>query len=496
MNAFVRAMGLAALAWVVAGCAHSVNGSVAKPLDANRGYRYGNLSADGRQEDLLVILAFSGGGTRAAAFSFGLLEALRAATYNSPSGPRRLLDDVDVISSVSGGSFTAAYYALFRDKVFDDYPAAFLHRDIQAELIGRLLWPSNWFRLPRADFDRINLAAELYDDTVFQGRTFADLLTQPRRPFIMVNATDMTTGRRFEFTQDQFDLLCSDLSKVKVADAVAASSAFPGLLSPLTLRNFAVEGCDYKAPVWLNDANNKANPPRRYVRARDLLSYQEEARTRPWIHLLDGGLADNVGLRGPYVALSSDDSNWSVLAKIDQRKVNRVVVISANAKTKARPEWDQRQAAPGLLSVLGLVTSGPMDNYSFDTVQLIRDFFTVKTQQARSLNSCREVLQDTCQKGDVLPVVAHVDWHPIELSFDGLANDALRKCMESLPTSFVLPAAKVTLLRQAARELLEASREFVTLMKALDPSWTSTSARVDPALQAEVCGTAAASPRP
>ena len=89
MNAFVRAMGLAALAWVVAGCAHSVNGAVAKPLDANRGYRYGNLSADGRQENLLVILAFSGGGTRAAAFSFGVLEALRAATYNSPSGPRR-----------------------------------------------------------------------------------------------------------------------------------------------------------------------------------------------------------------------------------------------------------------------------------------------------------------------------------------------------------------------------------------------------------------------
>lgn len=495
MTAFVRAVAFVALAGLLSGCAHSINGPLGAPYDKTRGYRYGTLSADGRNERLLLILSFSGGGTRAAAFSFGLLEALRATTYASPGGPRRLLDDVDVISSVSGGSFTAAYYALFREQLFDQFPEAFLHRDIERELVGRLLWPSSWVRLPRADFDRINLAAELYDETVFQGRTFGDLLTRPRRPFIIVNATDMTSGRRFEFTQDQFDLLCSDLARVKVSDAVAASSAFPGLLSPLTLQNFAAQGCGYDAPQWLKDANNKSNPPRRYARARDLLSYQEQARTRPWIHLLDGGLADNVGLRGPYVALGGD-SNWSVLSQIDSGTVNRVVVISANAKTKARPDWDRRQAAPGLFDVLGLVTSGPMDNYSFDTVQLIRDFFTVRTQQARSLNSCRQVLEDTCKKGDVLPVVAHVEWHPLELSFDGLERNALRECLEALPTSFSLPEPTVRLLRQTARELLETSTDFAALMKALDPSWTSTPTRVDPALEAQVCGAAAASPRP
>ena len=51
----------------------------------------------------------------------------------------------------------------------------------------------------------------------------------------------MTLGARFEFTQDQFDLLCSDLSTVPVARAVAASSAFPILLSPLTLHNYSVD---------------------------------------------------------------------------------------------------------------------------------------------------------------------------------------------------------------------------------------------------------------
>jgi predicted acylesterase/phospholipase RssA len=477
---------LAVVALLPACASRSLNTRLAV-YDARAGYRYANLTAEGRGDELLVILAFSGGGTRAAAFSFGLMEALREARYASDRGPRRLLDDVDVIASVSGGSFTAAYYALFRERLFDDFPAAFLHRDIEGELIGRALWPPNWLRLARTDFDRINLAAELYDETVFQGRTFADLLREPRRPYLIVNATDMTLGRRFEFTQDQFDLLCSDLSTLKVADAVAASSAFPGLLSPLTVRNFAGQPCGWTPPPWLQSANRPDNPPPRYLRARDLLSYQREADRRPWIHLLDGGLADNIGLRGPYVALSSQDSSWSVLSRVNQGITRRVVVISANAKTKSRPPWDRRQAAPGLLSVLGLVSSGPMDNYSLDTEQLIRDAFAQNQQDEKSATNCRKALLATCGRADI-PEVPHVDWYAVELAFDRLGDEALRECLESLPTSFTLPEATVTLLRQAARVLLQGSSEFARLMRDLDKDWQPTTAAVDPKVRAAVCG--------
>ena len=482
-----RALVLMVLLAALPACSSTLNTRLAMH-NASAGYRFTALASDGR-EDTLVILAFSGGGTRAAAFSFGLLEALRDTRYLSAGSPRRLLDDVDVIASVSGGSFTAAYYALFRERLFDDFPAAFLHRDIERELIGRVLWPPNWLRLARKDFDRINLAARLYDETVFQGRTFGDLLREPRRPYIIVNATDMTLGRRFEFTQDQFDLLCSDLSALKVADAVAASSAFPGLLSPLTLRNFAGDGCGYRPPQWLQDANRPGNPPMRYLHARDLLSYQEQAASRPWIHLLDGGLADNIGLRGPYIALSSQDSGWSVLSRINRRVVTRVVVISANAKTKKRTDWDTRQAAPGLLSVLGLVSSGPMDNYSLDTVQLIRDFFEQQEQQANSAKSCRDALLATCGRATT-PLVAHVDWFPLELAFDRVEDPALRDCLEALPTSFTLPEPTVALLRQAAAVLLQRSPELERLMKGLDASWQPAAARVDPELQRTVCGRA------
>jgi NTE family protein len=483
---------LAPFAFVVAllaGCAgHEVNVKL-PAYDPAVGYRYQNVSGAGDRDELFVILAFSGGGTRAAAFSFGVMEGLRDTTYTAPAGRRRLLDDVDVISSVSGGSFTAAYYALFRDELFDRFPSAFLERDIQGALLRRALSPVNWVRLMSSDFDRINLAAELYDDVVFEHKTFGDLLRPPKKPYIILNATDMTLGQRFEFTQDQFDLLCSDLSTVKVADAVAASSAFPGLLSPLTIRNYAAEGCHFRPPPWLENALVRdKNPMARYARARDVASYQDPRQERTYIHLLDGGLADNIGLRGPYVALSSQDSGWSVLTRINTGQLRRVVVITANAKTKPRTEWDHRKAAPGLLDVLGFVASGPMDNYSFDTVQMVRDFFVQQNQDAKAWADCKGLLQSSCPKATMPGDLSQVALHAVELSFDAVEDEALRLCLENLPTSFSLPTPTVTLLRQVARLLLMTSKDFQAAMHDLDPTWQPSVVPVDPAVRAAVCG--------
>lgn len=482
---------LGAVVFLAACAGQPVNGKL-DAFDGASGYRFDRLPLDGNSNDLFVILAFSGGGTRAAAFSFGVMEALRETKYRMPVGWRTLLEDVDVISSVSGGSFTAAYYGLFRDRLFTEYPNAFLYRNIQSDLVLRALSPVNWFRLASPTFDRIDLAAELYDEVVFEHKTFADLLGMPRKPYIILNATDMTLGRRFEFTQDQFDLLCSDLGPVKVANGVAASSAFPGLLSPLTVKNFASEGCGYKTPLWLSDAAQPGNPMPISMRARDALSYQDLQAGRAHVHLLDGGLADNIGLRGPYAALSSDASPWSVLSKINQGSIRRVVVITANAKTKASHDWDQRRRAPGVLDVLGFVASGPMDNYSFDTVQMVRDFFTQMNADARSRNDCNARMKLACPAAvtdDELPVV---DLFAVELSFDTVDDKELRLCLDNLPTSFALPKATVDLLRAVARSLLMGSTDFRTAMGTIDPTWTPSPVTIDPALRAEVCATPAA----
>ena len=64
------------------------------------------------RDDVSLILTFSGGGTRAASLSYGVLKELRK---------QNLLEEIDVISSVSGGSFTSAYYGLYGEQIFEDF---------------------------------------------------------------------------------------------------------------------------------------------------------------------------------------------------------------------------------------------------------------------------------------------------------------------------------------------------------------------------------------
>ena len=71
---------------------------------------------------------FPAGALAPAAFSYGVLETLRDTKVLIDGRERRLLDEVDWISGVSGGSFTAAYYGLFRDRIFEDFEARFLKK--------------------------------------------------------------------------------------------------------------------------------------------------------------------------------------------------------------------------------------------------------------------------------------------------------------------------------------------------------------------------------
>jgi NTE family protein len=468
------------------GCATFEKNPTLNAYNKETGYRYQvvDKSSQENSEEVFVVLAFSGGGTRAAAFSYGLMRGLKDAKYNN--GTRTFLDEVDVISSVSGGSFTAAYYGLFPDRLFTSFQKEFLEQNVQGDLVKRVINPLNWFRLASSSFDRIDLAAEYYNEKFFKGKTYQDLIGNPRKPYIIINATDMSLGRRFEFTQDQFDLLCSDLSGVKVGRAVAASSAFPGLLSPLTIKNYSDTDCGYKTPKWISNALiREDNPKRRYFNALDLMSYRDPLRK--YVHLLDGGLSDNIGLRGPYHALTTTDSPWSIVQKINQRKVKELIVITANAKTKSSNDWDQKQTAPSLLDVFGFVATGPMDNFSFDSVEQVTNHFKQMRQLSKSLSKCNEKL-DQCSLPKIRANLPKVNYHEVEISFDRIKNAHLRKCMEGLPTSFSLSSGTVELLIQVAHSLLMNNNSFRSTMKALDKEWRPLDKGIDPEIITKVCG--------
>jgi NTE family protein len=133
------------LVTLLAGCAHYGVNQPVNQYDPQAGYRARNLIDPANDDRMLLMLSFSGGGTRAAAFSYGVLETLRDTPVQIGGRQRRLLDEVDWISGVSGGSFTAAYYGLFEDRIFEDFETRFLKKDIQGDLTRATLFnPLNW----------------------------------------------------------------------------------------------------------------------------------------------------------------------------------------------------------------------------------------------------------------------------------------------------------------------------------------------------------------
>ncbi len=108
-------------------------------------YSLKSKAQDFQQESTLVLLSFSGGGTRAAALSYGVLKGLQDYPFpNSHGEQSTLLDKVSVISSVSGGSFTSAYYGLYQDEIFERYEEEFLYQNFSNDLIDILFSPRYW----------------------------------------------------------------------------------------------------------------------------------------------------------------------------------------------------------------------------------------------------------------------------------------------------------------------------------------------------------------
>ena len=444
---------------LVAGCSHFGHYPVNAPLakyEPGYGYIAQNMKPDGNSEELMLILSFSGGGTRAAAFSYGVLEELKATQVDLGGGKRRLLDEVDMISGVSGGSFTAAYFGLFGDRIFEDYETRFLKKNVQGDLTrGVFLNPVNWFRLSSPFFDRSDLAAEYYDEQVFDKKTFGDMLAR-KGPMVLINATDMSLGARFTFHQVFFNAICSDLSKFPVARACAASSAVPGVLTPLTLKNYA-GSCGFVLPPLLETTSLSYRQREMRENVARVLNPEKKA----YFHLIDGGVADNLGLRAVEETVDAVGDIWKVMQLTGREKVRKIVFIIVNAETKIESAWDEVEFMPPLAAMLSNYSTIAIVRYNRETMAVLQESFSRWTYQIRT-GRCppRQVSREPGSCGDI-------EFYLVDVRFENLRDEAEGVSLAKLPTSFRLPGEDVDRLRAGARKLLSESADFQKFLKDL-----------------------------
>lgn len=262
-------------------------------------------------------------------------------------------------------------------------------------------------------------------------------------------------GTRFEFIQEQFDLLCADLRGFPISRAVAASAAVPVFMSPITVRNRA-GSCGYPSAAWVDKAlQERKLSSRQFHYASKLRSYLD-ADERPHIHLLDGGLADNLALRSPLEAVFIQDDAWALALRGGIADVRKVVFIVVHASTGPDLAWNKMAAIPGVSQVLQAFKDIPIDRYSFETKQLLMSSFG---PWAADIKTQRKAAGDAA--GDDL------EFALVDVDFDALRSRAERHALMHIPTTSQLDPATVARIRASAKTLLDESASFQRLLTDL-----------------------------
>jgi len=415
-------------------------------IDLDRGYRPETILGGRNLGDVALIVTFSGGGTRAAALAYGVLEELRDTQIVVDGTPTRLLDEIDIISSVSGGSFTSAYYGLHGDGLFEDFKERFLELDVERGLLLRMLNPKNLFRLTFPFFDRTSLAIDYYEDKIFDRLLFSDLEVAGG-PLIQINSTDLSAGSQFTFQQAQFDLLCSDLSALSIARAVTASSAVPIVFPAITIENRA-GSCGYQKPEWMVEGlASRIEEPRRFQIASEAAAYLDPEET-PYVHLVDGGIADNLGVRGPLDNVIGRGGIARLLEQLGVERPHHMAFIVVDSSTKPERSFVSLPGAPSIAALLGSITDTQIHRYNFETLALLDE----------SMKRFAEELSTESQP---------LNPHMILVAESQIEDPDDRGFFDDVPTSLSLDQETVTRLIQIGRRMLRESAEFQALVTEL-----------------------------
>ena len=427
------------------------NAALVEPLSAGDG-------------ELYIGLAFSGGGMRATAFAYGMLQELRAAGVETGT-PNGLLDNVRLVSGVSGGSVMAAQLGLYGPQGLDGFREKFLITDAEAYMTTSALNPLTIVKGISGGVNGRDTFGRYLDDTLFHGATFGDL---HRKSHIKtwINATDMANNAPFLFSPETFDALCSDLSRVRLSEAVAASAAFPLVFTPIVLE--AHQGkCTYREPDWLTAAryNPEATAAMR-AHARALESYTNPDEVK-FVKLLDGGITDNFGTTGLAVERARAQQPYAPLTPEEAVKLKRMLFLVANAGVEKDYDWTQKVAGPGGVNLAMSIATSAMSAASRSGYDSMRgemrlwESELIEWRCALPLSEVRR-LRGTTQGWDCKDVKLLVG----EASFASLPT-AMRDQLDAVPTRLKLPTAQVDMVIEAGRMATRLSPEFNGLLASL-----------------------------
>ncbi|MBN1572049.1 MAG: patatin-like phospholipase family protein [Deltaproteobacteria bacterium] len=257
--------------------------------------------------DYFLAVTVSGGGSRSAVWSAAVFrELFRQAKL--PDG-RSILDEIDYISSVSGGSVSSAYYCLNKPESdttnIEEHAAFFdkfvkeMRRNIERDILFK---PWLWHRIFLQSVERAYFLKWDFDKYYFHNATFNDLYKRQIEgicPTLIVNGTVMDTGSKFLFTTVRRDVFSSHAEEElgsKLIDTGMGKSNVPleeGLLNIKLCEDIGISVGDMEVSraVVASAAVPLIFGP---------IIFKDEITSTPenpkYVHVVDGGVGDTLGL--------------------------------------------------------------------------------------------------------------------------------------------------------------------------------------------------------
>jgi NTE family protein len=414
----------------------------------------------------LVVMTFSGGGSRAAALAAAVVERLNHLHYTVHGETRPLAADIAVVSSVSGGSVYAADLGLNGPM----HAGSFMHRIQDYDGIGwltrRALDPFTWLALQFESKTRVDILQEMIED-LLQTHASMAALNLPGKQMTLLNATDMVAGQVFTFDRRTLDDVCMDYDRVPVSLAATASAAFPIAFTPVLLRDdsYLPMGCPgvrnghlpYRTPLQLASGPYDNLESYRIARYRQSLrneTVREQGsadevppfRTPEYLRLVDGGVADNSGLTALRRALLNVGAPADISRLVAQGKLRHLVVIAVNARSDPPNKLDTSTEYTNIVTMANSISGTLVDSASAYSAAVFQDFITLLINDRDAL-----VRQGQAQ--------ANFAVYPISIDFDQLPNATAaerqrQQKVKSIATSWTLQPGDVKLLDEVAGELL------------------------------------------
>lgn len=381
----------------------------------------------GQHKKALVVLALSGGGSRSAYWASSVMLALGKVYENHRLN---ILEEVDIISSVSGGSLPAAYYTISKDpgvpkgkikseRIWrEDIVKELMSRNYRRKWILNSFWPNNIFKYWFTAFDRSDIMAQTFADNLYDVAIIGTSLGEdlrfkdinPERPNLVLNSTNGTGdafAEIFPFTEDRFERINSDIGQYEIGRAVMATAAFPAAFNYMTLQDYA--------------ASEKDQQPR-------------------FIHVFDGGNADNLGLK------SSTD-----IFKINKDQYSKYILILIDSYTKnTGVESSLPDARAGVdfavdmnfLDSLETLLANNRDNLIDKTIDVFEDLGRQVDKNGKNPE--------------------YIFYH---IRFEDIRDHKLRKDLNKIKTDFKISKANIQAIDEAVKKLIMKENDCLTIIK-------------------------------